>query len=246
MPRPAVVLARFGTVPAWVEARFGQQDLFDYDDLPGRADAGIDDSKPQGTHRDLRVRALRDRVPHQVERRSPSSLAGQVVPRSHRRGLPGARRGSSSWTGRPTGRRAPTPSTRDLPARVGRAARCPLESVRGRVLLRPAPGERWSPPASRTVGRWRRCSRCEARPPGVGGADRTASLARVTSPRAPGREPARPDHEHRTRRRVARGASLGGPGHRVLVVSGFWIRPGRADRLGVTDPGHDGLQVLLR
>ena len=44
MPRPPSPAARFGTrFHAWVEARFGQQDLFDPDDLPGRADAGIDD-----------------------------------------------------------------------------------------------------------------------------------------------------------------------------------------------------------
>ena len=44
MPRPPSSAARFGTrFHAWVEARFGQQDLFDYGDLPGRADAGIDD-----------------------------------------------------------------------------------------------------------------------------------------------------------------------------------------------------------
>ncbi|MBB3043304.1 ATP-dependent DNA helicase [Nocardioides soli] len=44
MPRPPSSAARFGTrFHAWVEARFGQQDLFDYGDLPGRGDAGIDD-----------------------------------------------------------------------------------------------------------------------------------------------------------------------------------------------------------
>lgn len=44
MPRPPAPAARFGTrFHAWVEARFGQQGLFDPDDLPGRGDAGIDD-----------------------------------------------------------------------------------------------------------------------------------------------------------------------------------------------------------
>ena len=44
MPRPPSPAARFGTrFHAWVEARFGQQHLIDPDDLPGRADAGIDD-----------------------------------------------------------------------------------------------------------------------------------------------------------------------------------------------------------
>lgn len=44
MPRPPAPAARFGTrFHAWVEARFGQQGLFEPDDLSGRADAGIDD-----------------------------------------------------------------------------------------------------------------------------------------------------------------------------------------------------------
>ena len=43
MPRPPSPAARFGTrFHAWVEARFGQQELFDPDELPGRADAEID------------------------------------------------------------------------------------------------------------------------------------------------------------------------------------------------------------
>ncbi len=44
MPRPPSSAARFGTrFHAWVEARFGQQLLLDPDELPGRADAGIED-----------------------------------------------------------------------------------------------------------------------------------------------------------------------------------------------------------
>jgi DNA helicase-2/ATP-dependent DNA helicase PcrA len=44
MPRQPAPAARFGTrFHAWVEARFGQQGLFDPDELSGRADAGIDD-----------------------------------------------------------------------------------------------------------------------------------------------------------------------------------------------------------
>src|SRR3546814_10648549 len=44
MPRQPSPTARFGTrFHAWVEARFGQQSLLDPDDLPGRADLGIDD-----------------------------------------------------------------------------------------------------------------------------------------------------------------------------------------------------------
>ena len=41
MPRQPSPAARFGTrFHAWVEARFGQQDLFDPDELPGRGDRG--------------------------------------------------------------------------------------------------------------------------------------------------------------------------------------------------------------
>ena len=43
MPRRPSSAARFGTrFHAWVEARFGQQQLFDPDELPGRADLGIE------------------------------------------------------------------------------------------------------------------------------------------------------------------------------------------------------------
>lgn len=81
MPRPPSSSARFGVrFHAWVEARFGQQDLFDYGDLPGRGDAGIDDdadlkeliatfeSGPFGT-----------RTPFQVEAPFALVLGGQVV-----------------------------------------------------------------------------------------------------------------------------------------------------------------------
>ncbi|MFT4083133.1 MAG: ATP-dependent DNA helicase [Nocardioides sp.] len=81
MPRPPSAAARFGTrFHAWVEARFGQQDLFDPDDLPGRADAGIDDES------DLRevIAAFESgpfasRPPHRVEASFALVLAGQVV-----------------------------------------------------------------------------------------------------------------------------------------------------------------------
>lgn len=44
MPRPPAPAARFGTrFHAWVETRFGQQGLFEPDELEGRADVGIDD-----------------------------------------------------------------------------------------------------------------------------------------------------------------------------------------------------------
>jgi DNA helicase-2/ATP-dependent DNA helicase PcrA len=44
MPKRPSAAARFGTrFHAWVEARFGQQELFDPDELPGRGDLGIGD-----------------------------------------------------------------------------------------------------------------------------------------------------------------------------------------------------------
>ena len=81
MPRPPSPAARFGTrFHAWVEARFGQQDLFDPDDLPGRGDLGIDDAS------DLRELVARfkegpfgRRVPHAVEAPFALVLDGQVV-----------------------------------------------------------------------------------------------------------------------------------------------------------------------
>ena len=81
MPRQPSPAARFGTrFHAWVEARFGQQQLLDPDELPGRADSGVDDES------DLRelVAAFEqgpfaDRVPHAVEPPFALVLAGQVV-----------------------------------------------------------------------------------------------------------------------------------------------------------------------
>jgi DNA helicase-2/ATP-dependent DNA helicase PcrA len=84
MPRRPSSSARFGTrFHAWVEARFGQQQLIELDDLDelaGRADAEIDDSS------DLRELVDRfeagpfaDRVPHAVEPPFALVLAGQVV-----------------------------------------------------------------------------------------------------------------------------------------------------------------------
>ncbi|MDI6911312.1 ATP-dependent DNA helicase [Nocardioides sp.] len=86
MPRPPSSAARFGTrFHAWVEARFGQQDLFDYDDLPGRADAGIDDdSDLKDLIATFEAGPFATRTPHQVE--APFALVlghpgggGQVV-----------------------------------------------------------------------------------------------------------------------------------------------------------------------
>ena len=81
MPRRPSPAARFGTrFHAWVEARFGQQQLVDPDELPGRADTGIDDED------DLReLIALfekgefAERTPVAVEPPFALVLAGQVV-----------------------------------------------------------------------------------------------------------------------------------------------------------------------
>lgn len=81
MPRPPSSAARFGTrFHAWVEARFGQQDLFDYADLPGRADAGIDDdSDLKDLVATFEAGPFATRTPHQVEAPFALVLGGQVV-----------------------------------------------------------------------------------------------------------------------------------------------------------------------
>ena len=81
MPRKPSPSARFGTrFHAWVEARFGQQELVDPDELPGRGDAEIDDDD------DLRELVglfekgeFADRTPVAVEPPFALVLAGQVV-----------------------------------------------------------------------------------------------------------------------------------------------------------------------
>jgi DNA helicase-2/ATP-dependent DNA helicase PcrA len=81
MPRRPSSSARFGTrFHAWVEARFGQQELVDPDELPGRADAEIDDED------DLRELVslfehgeFAERTPVAVEPSFALVLAGQVV-----------------------------------------------------------------------------------------------------------------------------------------------------------------------
>ncbi|GAW49576.1 MULTISPECIES: ATP-dependent DNA helicase [unclassified Nocardioides] len=81
MPRPPSSAARFGTrFHAWVEARFDQQDLFDYGDLPGRADAGIDDDTDlEDLIATFEAGPFATRTPHQVEAPFALVLAGQVV-----------------------------------------------------------------------------------------------------------------------------------------------------------------------
>ncbi len=74
MPRPPAPMARFGTeFHAWVEARFEQQGLLDPDDLPGRADTGIENSEDLDRLRRAFERSeFAERRPHVVE--APFSL----------------------------------------------------------------------------------------------------------------------------------------------------------------------------
>jgi DNA helicase-2/ATP-dependent DNA helicase PcrA len=81
MPRPPSPAARFGTrFHAWVEARFGQQGLIEPDDLPGRADQGIDDEDELRALVDaFESGPFADRPPHRLEAPFALVLAGQVV-----------------------------------------------------------------------------------------------------------------------------------------------------------------------
>lgn len=81
MPRPPAPAARFGTrFHAWVEARFGQQSLLGADDLPGRADAGIDDeSDLAALVARFEAGAFAERAPYAIEAPFALVLAGQVV-----------------------------------------------------------------------------------------------------------------------------------------------------------------------
>jgi DNA helicase-2/ATP-dependent DNA helicase PcrA len=81
LPRRPSPAARFGTrFHAWVEARFGQQDLFDPEDLPGQGDAGIDgESDLAALVAAFEAGPFADRAPHAVEAPFALVLAGQVV-----------------------------------------------------------------------------------------------------------------------------------------------------------------------
>jgi DNA helicase II / ATP-dependent DNA helicase PcrA len=81
MPRKPSPSARFGTrFHAWVEARFGQQELVDPDELPGRADAEIDgDDDLQELIALFEKGEFADRTPVAVEPPFALVLAGQVV-----------------------------------------------------------------------------------------------------------------------------------------------------------------------
>jgi len=81
MPRQPSPAARFGTrFHAWVEARFGQQDLFDPEDLPGQGDAGIDSDADLGELiATFEAGPFADRAPVAVEAPFALVLDGQVV-----------------------------------------------------------------------------------------------------------------------------------------------------------------------
>ncbi|MEZ0579161.1 UvrD-helicase domain-containing protein [Nocardioides sp. MH1] len=81
MPRQPSASARFGTrFHAWVETRFGQQGLFDPDDLAGRADAGIEDEADlKELIETFEAGPFASRVPHAVEAPFAVVLGGQVV-----------------------------------------------------------------------------------------------------------------------------------------------------------------------
>jgi DNA helicase II / ATP-dependent DNA helicase PcrA len=81
MPRRPSPSARFGTrFHAWVEAHFGQQELMDPDELPGRGDAEIDDVDDLRELIGLFERGpFADRTPVAVEPPFALVLCGQVV-----------------------------------------------------------------------------------------------------------------------------------------------------------------------
>ncbi|HSE09182.1 MAG TPA: ATP-dependent DNA helicase [Nocardioidaceae bacterium] len=81
MPRKPSPAARFGTrFHAWVESRFGQQQLVGLDEVPGRGDEGIEDEREL---KDLIDRftagPFGDRVPYSVEPPFALVLGRQVV-----------------------------------------------------------------------------------------------------------------------------------------------------------------------
>jgi DNA helicase-2/ATP-dependent DNA helicase PcrA len=81
MPRKPSPAARFGTrFHAWVEARFGQQQLVGLDEVPGRGDEGIGDERElQDLVERFSAGPFGDRVPHAVEPPFALVLGTQVV-----------------------------------------------------------------------------------------------------------------------------------------------------------------------
>jgi DNA helicase-2/ATP-dependent DNA helicase PcrA len=81
MPRQPSPAARFGTrFHAWVEARFGQQDLFDPEELPGQGDRGIDsESDLAALVATFESGPFAERLPVAVEAPFALVVGGQVV-----------------------------------------------------------------------------------------------------------------------------------------------------------------------
>ena len=81
MPRPPSPSARFGTrFHAWVEARFGQQQILDPDELPGRADLDVDsESDLAELIKAFEAGPFGDRAPSHIEPPFALVLDGQVV-----------------------------------------------------------------------------------------------------------------------------------------------------------------------
>lgn len=81
MPRRPSTAARFGTrFHAWVEARFGQQQLLDPDELSGRGDTDLaDEADLAELTTAFEAGAFADRAPYAIEAPFALVLGGQVV-----------------------------------------------------------------------------------------------------------------------------------------------------------------------
>jgi DNA helicase-2/ATP-dependent DNA helicase PcrA len=81
MPRKPSPSARFGTrFHAWVENRFGQQQLVGLDEVPGRGDAEIDDDTDlQQLIERFNAGPFADRTPFAIEPPFALVLGGQVI-----------------------------------------------------------------------------------------------------------------------------------------------------------------------
>ncbi|MGI8577497.1 MAG: UvrD-helicase domain-containing protein [Nocardioidaceae bacterium] len=81
MPRKPSPSARFGTrFHAWVETHLGQQQLIEPDDLPGRADSGINgDAELRELIEAFKAGPYADRAPYVVEAPFALVLAGRVI-----------------------------------------------------------------------------------------------------------------------------------------------------------------------